>query len=171
MTARDPERSGVDLLVRNVVFFVAAPGTLAGLAPWALTRGAEPSGGGVRLLAAILMAAGAGLMVWSVAGFARAGRGTPAPFDAPRHLVTGGPYRWCRNPMYVGAVVVLLGWLALVPTLALAAYTAGVIAGFAGFVRLFEEPRLRRRFGAEYEAYSERVGRLCPRRPRPRPGR
>jgi len=38
------------------------------------------------------------------------GRGTPAPFDAPRELVAAGPYRWVRNPMYLGAGMVIVGY-------------------------------------------------------------
>src|SRR5258708_15517037 len=55
-----------------------------------------------------LMIAGAAIMVRCVFDFAWTGRGTPAPFDPPRDLVVRGPYRWMRNPMYVGMGTVLI---------------------------------------------------------------
>jgi protein-S-isoprenylcysteine O-methyltransferase Ste14 len=98
--------------------------------------------------------------VWD---FAVIGRGTPAPIDAPKRLVTRGPYAVARNPMYVGMLLALVGWLALYPTAALAIYAAAVALGFHVWVVFYEEPHLRRVFGAEYDDYCSRVGRWFPR--------
>jgi len=98
--------------------------------------------------------------------FVSRGRGTPAPFDAPRAFVAVGPYRRVRNPMYVGGVALLAGaalWLRS-PGMLLFAGIAWLVAHL--FVLFYEEPTLRRRFGESYEAYTRRVNRWWPRRPR-----
>jgi len=94
-----------------------------------------------------------------VVQFVRLGRGTPAPFDPPRTFVAKGPYRWSRNPMYLLYVVIMLAeaWAFSCPALVL--YAAGFFALTHFFVVNVEEPGLRRRFGAEYEAYLKRVPR------------
>src|SRR5256885_14542777 len=63
----------------------------------------------LQILARLVIVAGAGLAIASILTFAFIGKGTPAPFDPPRKLVVAGPYRWVRNPMYIGAGLVLLG--------------------------------------------------------------
>lgn len=98
--------------------------------------------------------------------FVVAGRGTPAPFDAPRRFVASGPYRWVRNPMYVAGVVLLLGfglWHRSA-AMSLFAFLFGLAAHL--FVVLWEEPRLADRFGQRYLAYRRRVNRWIPRPPR-----
>jgi protein-S-isoprenylcysteine O-methyltransferase Ste14 len=58
-------------------------------------------------------------------GFAVQGQGTPAPFDPPQRLVTGWWYTRVRNPIYVGAVLVLPGEALVWQSLALLGYAAG----------------------------------------------
>ena len=120
--------------------------------------------GAVQIAAMVMVAAGVLLALWCVLTFALVGKGTPAPFDPPRRLVVSGPYRIVRNPMYIGAGLALLG-LALY-------YGSAALFGFVGlfllivflFIVGYEEPTLRRTFGADYEAYTKRVGRFVPRR-------
>ena len=57
----------------------------------------------------LVAAVGAALALWCVLTFALAGKGMPAPFDPPRRLVVRGPYRFVRNPMYLGAALALAG--------------------------------------------------------------
>jgi protein-S-isoprenylcysteine O-methyltransferase Ste14 len=110
----------------------------------------------------MLAASGAALAAWCVLTFALVGRGTPAPFDPPRRLVTRGPYRFVRNPMYLGAGSAVAGAALFYQSLPLLGYT-GVFAVLAHlFVVLYEEPALRRRFGQDYEGYCRRVGRWQP---------
>ena len=151
------------LLLKNLLFTVLVPGTVAVWAPLRLAGDRTPAWGPAALL---LLGLGAGLYAWCVFNFARHGRGTPAPIDAPRRLVVGGPYRVIRNPMYVAVLSVIAGQVALFRAPALLAYGAAVAGCFALFVILYEEPHLRRTFGAEYEAYAARVGRWLPHRPR-----
>ena len=106
--------------------------------------------------------AGGLVMVACVAEFATRGRGTPAPIDPPRQLVVRGPYRFVRNPMYLGMVLVLLGELSLAFSRGFAGYIAGWFACMHLLVVLYEEPTLRRKFGVDYERYTREVGRWWP---------
>jgi protein-S-isoprenylcysteine O-methyltransferase Ste14 len=110
-----------------------------------------------------LMVIGAGLVLASLATFVVRGRGTPAPFDPPRLFVASGPYRWVRNPMYVGAFLFLAGYaLCTSSVLALLVALLMLVAAHL-FAVLYEEPTLRRRFGASYEAYARSTPRWLPR--------
>src|SRR5262249_5759925 len=59
--------------------------------------------GAARVAGMALVAIGAAGALWCILAFALLGRGPPAPFDPPRRLVVRGPYRYVRNPMYIGA--------------------------------------------------------------------
>jgi protein-S-isoprenylcysteine O-methyltransferase Ste14 len=107
--------------------------------------------------------AGGVLAVWCILTFALVGKGTPAPFDPPRRLVISGPYRYLRNPMYLGAGLALFGAALFYRSPALAVYAAGFVLVTHFFVIGYEEPTLRRLFGGEYEAYRARVRRWLPR--------
>jgi protein-S-isoprenylcysteine O-methyltransferase Ste14 len=100
--------------------------------------------------------------VWD---FGWTGHGTPAPIAPPQKLVVVGFYRYVRNPMYVGFLVGWLGlWLVFGrANFALMIAALLVIAGVALFVQLYEEPTLRRMFGAQYEEYCKNVPRWVPR--------
>lgn len=119
--------------------------------------------GAAQLGGLIVCGAGAVLALSCVAAFAWIGKGTPAPFDPPRKLVVRGPYRWVRNPMYVGAAVALAGAAMFYRSLALWAFVAGFLIVTHLFVLLYEEPHLRRVFGPEYETYCHDVHRWLPR--------
>ena len=103
------------------------------------------------------------MIAWTVALFAGVGQGTLAPWDPTTRLVVRGPYRHVRNPMISGVLAVLLGEAALFGSLAVLAWWAFVFALNAVYFVLVEEPGLRERFGAEYEAYAARVPRWLPR--------
>jgi protein-S-isoprenylcysteine O-methyltransferase Ste14 len=100
--------------------------------------------------------------VWD---FGWTGRGTPAPIAPPKRLVVVGLYRHVRNPMYLGFFVGWLGlWVVFGRANLVAIATASAAAvGMALFVILYEEPTLRKGFGAEYEEYCRKVPRWLPR--------
>lgn len=116
-----------------------------------------------------VLVCGAALGLVCAFGFAFRGRGTPAPFDPPVEFVADGPYRYVRNPMYLGAMSVLGGYGLVVGSGAvlILAAAAGLLAH--AFVILVEEPSLRRRFGASYDRYTRSVNRWLPRLPKLRP--
>ena len=108
-------------------------------------------------------AAGAAVALWCILTFAFVGKGTPAPFDPPRALVMRGPYRFVRNPMYLGAVLALSGAALFYRSGPLLAYAALFALLAHAFVVLYEEPALRGAFGDDYAAYCGRVRRWWPR--------
>jgi protein-S-isoprenylcysteine O-methyltransferase Ste14 len=151
----------------TAVFFVVAPGTVAGLIPWWISgwRMQRPFLGfaGFRVVGILLIAAGLAVLVESFARFALEGIGTPAPVFPTRHLVVRGFYRYVRNPMYVAVVSLISGQALLLGSRHVLEYAAiaWVITHF--FVLAYEEPTLRKTFGAEYEAFRAHVPRWVPR--------
>lgn len=158
----------------TVVFFFVAPGLVVGLGPWLLTgwRMADPFPlyGVVRVAGAALLVAAVGFLVNAFVRFVVEGLGTPAPTAPTEHLVVGGIYRYLRNPMYVAVVVAIAGQAMLFGQAGLLWYAAAIALAQAAFVRFYEEPGLRRRYGAEYDAYRDAVPGWWPRlRPWPNP--
>ncbi len=119
--------------------------------------------GAAQLAGMVVVTAGGALALWCVGTFVRIGKGTPAPFDPPRRLVVRGPYRWVRNPMYLGGGLALAGAALFYRSLFLLAYGGVFVLAFGLFVLFYEEPTLRKKFGAEYEAYCRHVPRWLPR--------
>ena len=150
------------LALKNLLFTVFVPGTVAGFVPWLLMRDEAFAWGPGAALALLLFAVGGAIYFWCLWDFATFGRGTPAPIDAPKSLVVHGLYRYSRNPMYVGVLTVLLGWVVLSGWLVLLVYSACVASCFQLFIVYYEEPHLKRTFGQSYEAYLCRVGRWLP---------
>ena len=155
------------LWFKAVVFTVAVPGVVAGVAPRLLHAGFEIRElmiGPARHLGWIAIVAGGLGYLWCARDFVRLGRGTPAPIDAPQDLVIRGLYRWSRNPMYVSVLLVVLGQAVVLESLSVLAYCVVLWAGFHAFVLGYEEPHLARRFGEPYERYRSAVPRWLGRR-------
>jgi protein-S-isoprenylcysteine O-methyltransferase Ste14 len=110
-----------------------------------------------------LMAAGGILAFACVATFVTRGEGTPAPFDPPRKFVAAGPYRFVRNPMYIGGFKVLLGFGLYKQSPSILLFTLPWLLAAHLFVILYEEPHLGATFGAPYETYCRSVHRWLPR--------
>jgi len=121
--------------------------------------------GAVQFAGIVVGMVGGAIALWCVLTFAFIGRGTPAPFDPPRKLVIRGPYRYVRNPMYIGAALALCGAALFYRSIWLFGYTILFLLVTHVFVVTYEEPTLRRMFGADYEAYRGRVRRWLARRP------
>lgn len=117
------------------------------------------------MIGMVVGASGAVLAIWCVLAFAFIGGGTPAPFDPPRRLVVRGPYRVVRNPMGIGAGLVLAGATLFYRSWPLLCYTVLFAVMLRFFVVWYEEPALRQKFGPAYEAYRRQVGRWWPRKP------
>lgn len=124
--------------------------------PFAVPLLLRPAGAALAFLGGLLAA-------WCIATFIAKGRGTPAPFDPPRQFVATGPYRYVRNPMYIGGLGVLLGVGLFLgsPSIILLAGVFLVLAHL--FVILYEEPTLNRRFGESCRQYKATVNRWLPR--------
>jgi protein-S-isoprenylcysteine O-methyltransferase Ste14 len=157
-------------ILKTLVFTLVLPCTIIVWAPW---RWLVPGGPhlqieGWRMLGVVLFALGVAIYLWCAFwAFARVGGGTPAPIDPPRRLVVHGLYRWVRNPMYIGVLLMLSGEaIVFVERDVFVPYALAIAAGFTLFVLFYEEPTLRRMFGAEYEEYCRHVPRWIPRAPR-----
>jgi protein-S-isoprenylcysteine O-methyltransferase Ste14 len=151
----------VHLWLRALLFALLAPGTVAGLVPYLLARRGGPrvEAAALQVVGAAFLAAGVVGLAWCFALFVRVGRGTPAPYDPPVRLVTAGPYRWSRNPMYVAVLLVTFGLAGLTGSALVAGYAAMLWAIFHVWIRAYEEPRLRRQFGPDYDDYRAAVPR------------
>jgi protein-S-isoprenylcysteine O-methyltransferase Ste14 len=145
------------LFVRALLAFLALPGVVAFLLPWLILGRIEPrtfdTTGAVPFIAGVIV------LLWCVRDFYVAGKGTLAPWDPPRRLVRVGLYRLSRNPMYVGVLLILIGWAAGFRTRSLVIYTTVVAILFHLRVLLHEEPWLARTFPDEWPAYKSRVPR------------
>jgi len=145
--------------------FVALLALAAGQLVAGSSAAAAPTWGPLQVAGVVATVSGSALTLWCVLIFARTGKGTPIPIDPPRYLVTRGPYRVVRNPMALGVGMALLGVAAYYESPRLLSAVALFMLAIHVMVVTYEEPTLRRTFGAEYVAYSERVSRWLPGRP------
>ncbi len=158
----------VTMLLVAPVFLGLLPFVVAGLGPRfdrLLGQGPIRLGRGGRLAGALVSAAGFAIGLWTVLTQMDRGRGTPLPMMPTQELLTGGPYRFCRNPMTLGAILAYLG-------IAIAARTRAGIAlvlSLAGillvYLRRAEEAELVERFGDAYSAYKATTPFIIPRLP------
>jgi protein-S-isoprenylcysteine O-methyltransferase Ste14 len=106
-----------------------------------------------------LFIAGLTIMLYCIFKFASEGKGTLSPADPTRELVVSGLYKFSRNPMYIGVMLMLIAESLFLQSRTLWIYTFCVFLGFNLFVVLHEEPRLRKDFGESYLEYCRRVRR------------
>jgi protein-S-isoprenylcysteine O-methyltransferase Ste14 len=146
------------MLARAILAVVLLPGIVAAVIPLAIAW-PDRSQWESHEFGFIPVVLGVLLLGWCVREFYLAGKGTLAPWSPPQHLVVSGPYRLCRNPMYVAVALLLLGWAALFWSGALLIYALVVVIAFHLRVRYGEEPRLAGTFGPAWESYRRRTRR------------
>ena len=115
-----------------------------------------------RVVGIIVMITGSVLLLICVGVFVARGHGTPAIFDPPREFVALGPYKYVRNPMYVGGFILLSGFGLYHHSVSILALTLLLAFLFHMFVLWVEEPGLEQRFGSSYRAYKNSVNRWLP---------
>lgn len=153
----------VSAFLGTALFLVLAPGTVAGLVPWWISRWRfQSSAVPLRAAGGVLIALGMLVLLDSFVRFAIDGLGTPAPVFPTQSLVVTGWYRYVRNPMYVAVVAVIVGQGLLFGNTRVLVYGVVVWLAFHLFVIAYEEPTLRATFGAEYEAFCRQVSRWIP---------
>jgi protein-S-isoprenylcysteine O-methyltransferase Ste14 len=158
-------------LIRHLVAIAVLPFTVAVVIPvWIARRyGIEAAIGtswrelAIQAAGVAPLAIGLLLFVSSLRRFATDGRGTLAPWDPPVALVVRGPYRYVRNPMISGVVLMLVGESCLLLSRRHAAWALAFFVLNAIYIPLLEEPLLEARFGAPYRDYCKHVRRLIPR--------
>jgi len=152
--------------LRSLCFTLFIPCSVTVWIPWLILEHRPPSAAAlplyIRLPGGLLMAFGAALYVSCLWDFTFTGRGTPAIWDPPVVFVSKGLYRFVRNPMYLAVVNILVGEALFFQSAVLGWMAAGVMLGFHLFVLIYEEPALKRRFGASYERYCSEVSRWLP---------
>ena len=162
-TTRDTSALWMKALFNAAAFFAVF---LAAL-PWLFHRaigGALPLHGIFsRVLGVILFAAAVLVWYWCLVAFVRQGRGTPFPLDAPRHLVTTGPYAIIRNPIMATEAAVTWAEVLYFGSLGVLVYAVLVSVLAHVVVVKVEEPELRARIGDAYAEYCARVPRWLPR--------
>ena len=149
----------LSLLLRNLFFTILQPGVVAGLTPYLLLRSRwgvlmNPPFTILQYAGILLFAAGLVIMLDCILRFALDGKGTLSPVDPTRELVASGLYRFSRNPMYVGVMMMLLGETVFSQSVYLLVYSLFIFILFNLFIILVEEPRLKRDFGDAYMQYS-----------------
>lgn len=152
------DRSKKSLVMRAVLAFLALPAVFGGVVPWALALLTGPRvwrtqlGWGVGAL-------GSAVLISTVISFYQRGKGTLAPWDPPTRLVVTGLYRSNRNPMYVGVVLIVLGWALGSGSLWNWLYAPMLWLAFHLRVVYGEEQRMAEQFGAEWSRYRASVPR------------
>ena len=146
-------------------FFIAAPGTMAGLVPWLITgwEGSPAGWDAVDLLGLLVGLVGLAMVVACFVRFVREGRGTPAPTAPTEELVVGGLYRDLRNPLSDGDGLDIAGQCLAFRSLPLVGWLAVFAFAVTVFVIGYEQPTLRARYGASYDAYCRNVAAVVPR--------
>ena len=148
---------------KSLLFFILAPGMVAGVIPLTLFRtGSQIQTSWLAYLAFPLWLIGIAMLIWCFWDFVQKGKGTPAPIEPPKDLVVSGLYNYVRNPMYVGVLCVIIGHFLWFGFWNLLIYAAIVFIAFNTFVTFYEEPNLKQRFGPTYEDYLKRVPRWLP---------
>jgi protein-S-isoprenylcysteine O-methyltransferase Ste14 len=141
------------MFLRALLAFIAMPGVVAIAVPLWMGACALQRGGGFNAFGLLPLGVGFVVLLWCVYEFYVSGKGTLAPWAPPKNLVTGGPYRHTRNPMYVAVVIMLSGWSVCFWSPALATYTAFVCALFHLRIVFGEEPWLARTHGEQWDEY------------------
>jgi len=154
--------------VGTAFFLPVGPGVLDVLLPWLMTRwqAGAPYPVVVRSLGFVLITAGGIVIIGTFLRFATEGIGVPFPAEpSSRQVIAGGPYRYVRNPMYLAFLAAIVGQALLLSRPVLLIYAAVLLVALFALAQWWEEPRLAKRFGEEYEAYRRQVPGWWPRVP------
>lgn len=154
------------LFIKNLIFTVFVPGTVAAYIPYRIIKNLHSSLAIhwelLKFISVIFIFVGVAIYFSCLLHFALTGHGTPAPIDAPKRLVIKGLYCYVRNPMYVGVIVVILGWALLYNSFSVFQYAILMWIIFHIVIIFIEEPTLRRQFGEPYKSYCSKVRRWIP---------
>jgi len=159
------------MVLRHLLSVVLLPVTVALIVPVVIARrqgivpaaGNSPGAVGVQVVGVAVLLVGLVLFFASLRRFAAEGDGTLAPWDPPRRLVVRGPYRYVRNPMISGVVVVLFGEALMLRSGPHTGWAALFLAVNLLYIPALEEPMLEARFGDAWREYCRRVPRFLPR--------
>lgn len=150
------------MFVKAFLAFLALPGIFGIVIPVALGI-ADPWRSTGYPAGAVVIALGVIVLIWCVRDFYISGKGTLAPWAPPKNLVIVGLYKYSRNPMYIGVLIIVSGIALLTGSPIVSGYFLSLAVGFHLRVIRHEEPWLTANFGAEWMRYKESVPRWLPR--------
>lgn len=154
------------VIVRALTFVAVVVGFNTVVVPYFLLSNRFESfsymGGDLRFVGLLPIVTGVLVVAVGTTSFAVVGKGTPSPLDPPRLLVTQGVYSLVRNPLYLGALLILLGESLFFGSLAILVYALLLWLCFHIFILFYEEPALSRKFGDAYGEYCKEVPRWLP---------
>ena len=152
--------------IKTIIATILVPGTACFLIPYFILKAANtslnPTIGILKVFAILAAAFGTGMVIWVSTAFVRLGKGTPVPIEPPTRLVISGLYRYIRNPMYTGALLIILAEALYFNAINIVIYAGVLWAIFQALLVVYEEPQLKRRFGIAYEDYLASVPRWLP---------
>ena len=154
----------MSLYLRNLIFTILQPGVVCGLIPWLIVRDEIREDLSVpfqvyHLIGTLIIVIGVMVLIHCIFSFAKHGKGTLSPLDPTKKLVAKGLYRYSRNPMYLGVLLIIIGETVILRSFNMGIYLFLVLIAFFCYVIFFEEPRLNRDFGDDYKAYKKKVRR------------
>lgn len=149
------------MFLRALLAFLMIPVIVAGIVPFTIAL-YDPYKGAGNLSGTLFLSIGLAILLWCVRDFYVAGKGTLAPWDPPKHLVTVGLYRYVRNPMYVGVILILFGWAIVTGSPMVAGFSLFMSTAFYFRVKIHEEPWAERTFAAEWQNYKANAPRWFP---------
>ena len=149
------------MFAKALLAFLILPGVVAGLIPilivWYLPLQFDGFWWG-----RIPFAFGAWILFTCVIAFYREGNGTLAHWHPPKKIITSGFYKYTRNPMYVGVILLLIGETLVSGSFWLLGWLGIMIVAFNLHIHLIEEPWLGRTFPDEWADYQRTTPRWCP---------
>lgn len=154
-------------ILHSAIEFVLFPVLVVGVVPVTLAQvygfdAPHPTDVGY-WFAKVLLPGGFVLMAWTAILLVLYGQGSSAPWRPTRKLVVEGPFKFVRNPMTVGALMMMLGEALITSSRPMALWLAAVFVALNAYIFLIEEPGLKKRFGEDYQTYKQNVGRWIPR--------
>lgn len=152
------------LFVRSLFFVILKPVVVIGLVPFIITGDSFSDSFSNHFtlhhyIGLLIFLVGVIILFHCVVRFAIDGLGTLSPIDPTKRLVISGLYKYTRNPMYIGVILILFGETVFTKSIHLLFYSFIIIILFYLFVVYKEEPRLKKDFGQNYEMYCNTVNR------------
>jgi protein-S-isoprenylcysteine O-methyltransferase Ste14 len=149
------------MFVKAFLAFLTLPGLLGTVIP--VTLGiVDPWRSTGNFVGAIVVALGSIVLIWCVRDFYISGKGTLAPWAPPKNLVIVGLYKYVRNPMYIGVLLIVIGIALFAGSPIVLGYFVLLTFGFHLRVIWREETWLATHFGVEWIKYKESVPRWLP---------
>lgn len=152
------------MFIKALFAFLVLPGMSAGVIPLLIVLYLPTHYDGF-WWGRVPFAIGCTILFMCVIAFYAEGNGTLAHWNPPKKMITSGFYKYVRNPMYVGIILILIGESLIGGSLWLLGWLVFMTIAFNLHIRFVEEPWLARTFPDEWADYSRSTPRWWPRKP------